>query len=147
LAAPAVQERFHLRRFLVPARLERAFPGALGGPQVAVADHLHRWDVRDRLADQLEDRAAEVAGDPPVGARTGQVLVEDRAARSGRRNGAARSSHHWHSRSHHAAAAGQEAGNRPLTSSSQIERSRHCQIYGQRIVLRRSRNLSRNLAA
>ena len=44
--------------------------------QLAVADNLHLGDLGDLLTDQLEYGAAEVAGDPTVGCRAAQSLVQ-----------------------------------------------------------------------
>src|SRR5690606_9966405 len=66
----------------VPALLERGLARVLRDHHVlrvelAVADHLHLRDAGDLLADELEDRAAEVAGDPPVGASALELLVQE----------------------------------------------------------------------
>ena len=72
--AVAVQQRLDLRRRFVPALLQRGLAdvlrhGDVGGVQFAVADDLHLRDGGDLLAHELEDRAAEVAGDALVGLR------------------------------------------------------------------------------
>ena len=69
-----VQQRLDLGWGFVPAFLERRLAdvlrdGHIGRIQFAVADDLHLGDGGDLLADQLEDRAAEVAGDALVGLR------------------------------------------------------------------------------
>jgi hypothetical protein len=66
-----VQQCFDLRWAFVPALLERGLAHVLGYRHVghiefAVADHLHLRNGRDLLADQLEDRTAEVAGDAVI---------------------------------------------------------------------------------
>jgi len=77
-----VQQRLDLGRRFVPPLLERRLPGVfgdedVGGVELAVADDLHLRDSRNLLADELEDRAAEVAGDAAIRTRVLQLLVEE----------------------------------------------------------------------
>ena len=69
--AVAVQQGLDFRRGFVPPLLQRGLAGVLrdghiGGIKLAVADDLNLGDRRDFFANQLEDRAAEVAGDSLV---------------------------------------------------------------------------------
>ena len=63
-----IEERFNLGLNLIPAFLERRFPdmlrnGHIGRVQLAVADDLNLGNSGDFFANQLKDRAAEIAGD------------------------------------------------------------------------------------
>ena len=67
-----VQQRLNLSRGFVPAFLERCLAdmpgdGHIGRIQFTVADNLHLGDSSNLFAHQLEDRAAEVTGNAPVG--------------------------------------------------------------------------------
>ena len=79
----AVQERLDLWNGLVPALLEQRLADVLRdhhvrGVQLAVAEDLHDRDVGDLLAHELEDGAAEVAGDATVGPGSAQAVGEER---------------------------------------------------------------------
>ena len=70
-----MKERLSINRLLIPALLQRDFPGRLRYHDIvriefAVADDAHIFDVFDLLTDQLQNGRPEVARDPFVGART-----------------------------------------------------------------------------
>ena len=77
-----MEERFNLGGGFVPASFKGGFAGVLGngdvgGVQFAVADDADVRDVRDLLANQFEDRAAEIAGDADVGFGVFEALGEE----------------------------------------------------------------------
>ena len=78
----AMQQRLDLGCRLVPTLLQGRLASVLGdddvgGIQLAVADNLHRGNPRDLLTHQLEDGAAEVAGDTAVGPRAAQPIAQE----------------------------------------------------------------------
>ena len=85
LVARAVHQAVDLVGALVPPLLERGLAGEPGGLadgdvariEVAVADDLDLVDPGDILADELEDRRAEIAGDAAVGSRTRQPVLQE----------------------------------------------------------------------
>ena len=81
--AVAVQQRFHLRRRLVPALLQGSLTGVPGDQYVsrielAVADYLHCGNRRDLFTHQLKDRTSKVTRYTPIRLGARQLLAEKR---------------------------------------------------------------------
>ena len=77
-----VQQCLHFGGRFVPALLEGGLADVfrnhhVGGIEFAVANDPHLRDHRDLLADQLEDRAAEVAGNAVVRLCPFQLICEE----------------------------------------------------------------------